>query len=182
MAVTIVETIGSATANSYVTLATANTALEGRLNSTAWDAATTDTRNRALVEAALELQAQPWKGTRTDDTQALDWPRSGVPDPDAPDDADVGESGVPEYDDDEIPARVTRAQIELAFQFVVAGTVDLAMPDPSEGLKRKRTDVLEREYFEHAKPARGLWRFPRIARALAPLLGASASGLTVVRG
>lgn len=181
MAVAIEATVGHASANSYVTLAAANTALEGRLNASAWTSATDDTKNRALVEAAAELQFQPWKGSRTDATQALDWPREAVPNPDAPDDADIGESGVVEYEDDVIPARVREAQIELAFQFVVAGTVDLAMPDPTEGLKRKRTDVLEREYFEHGKAARGLSRFPRVARRLAPLMGAAATGLTVVR-
>lgn len=182
MAVTIEATVGHASANSYVTLAAATTALEGRLNTTAWTAATDDTKNRALVEAQVELQVQAWKGTRTTATQALAWPRAGVPDVDAPDDADLGTSGVPEYADDAIPDRITQAQIELAFQFVAAGTTDLAMPSATEGLKRKRTDVLEREYFPNGAPARGLARFPRVWKLLRPLLGAADVGLTVVRG
>ena len=182
MAVVITETVGSATANSYATLVEADAALEGRLNATLWDAATDDTKNRALVEAQVELQTLPWRGSRTDDVQALAWPRQYVTNPDASQDADIGDTGTPEYADDAIPDRVTRAQIELAFQYVVAGTTDLAMPNATEGLKRKKTDVLEREYFEGATTTRGLSRFPRVWRDLAPLLGASATSLTVVRG
>ena len=181
MAVTITETVGSATANSYVTLATANTALEARLNASLWDAASTDTKNRALVEAQKELQTLPWKGSRTDDVQALAWPRAYVENIDASDDADIGETGVTEYADDIIPDRVSAAQIELAFQFVKAGTTDLAVPSSSEGIKRKRVDVLETEYFDGARASRGIARYPRVYRLIAPLLDASQTGLSVVR-
>lgn len=181
MAVAIVATVGSSSANSYVTLAEATTALEGRLNSSAWTAATDDTKNRALVEAQLELQVQAWQGTRTDAVQSLAWPRQYAPDPDAPADADIDETGLAVFDDDEIPTRVKQAQIELAFQFVNAGTTDLAMPSGVEGVVRRRVDVLEVEYEAGAKPARGLGRFPRVYELIRPLLGASASGLTVVR-
>ena len=182
MAVSITATVGSATANSYVTLAAAEAALEGRLNASLWDAASTDTKNRALVEAQKELQTLPWKGSRTDDVQVLAWPRQYVENPDASNNADIGESGVAEYADDSIPDRVADAQIELAFQFVKAGTTDLAVPSSTEGIKRKKVDVLETEYFDGARASRGIARYPRIVKLLAPLLDASLTGLTVVRG
>jgi hypothetical protein len=179
----IVATVGSATANSYVTLADANTALEARLNDSTWTGATDDTKNRALVEAAAELQTQTWKGSRTDSTQALAWPREDVENPDAPYDADLDDSGYPEYDADAIPDRIVQAQVELAFQFVKAGTTDLAMPATTEGIRRKRIDVLETEYEPGGVTTRGLNRFPRVYRLIAPLLtGGGASSLTVVRG
>jgi hypothetical protein len=181
MALAIVATVGSASANSYVTLAAAETALEARLNASLWTAATDDTKNRALVEAQKELQTLPWKGSRTDDTQVLAWPRAYVENIDASDDADIGETGVTEYADTVIPDRVSAAQIELAFQFVKAGTTDLAVPSSREGVKRKRVDVLETEYFENGAPARGIARYPRVYRLIAPLLDASQTGLSVVR-
>lgn len=183
MAVTITETVGSATANSYVTLVEATAALDARLNSALWTAATTDNQNRALVEAQAELQSLPWKGSRTDDVQALAWPRQYVENVDASQDADLGTTGLPEYADDAIPTRVKEAQIELAFQFIKAGTTDLAMPSSTEGILRKKVDVLETEYSDSAlRPTRGLARYPRVWRLIAPLLGPSISGMTVVRG
>lgn len=183
MAVTIVATVGSATANSYVTLAEADTALEARLNTTLWDAATDDTKNRALVEAQAELQSLSWVGTRTDAVQALAWPREYAPDPDAPSDADLDTLPVPTFDDDEIPVRVKNAQIELAFQFVKAGTTDLAMPSGTDGILRKKVDVLETEYAGPGHRAtRGVARFPRVAQLIAPLLTGGAGSLTVSRG
>jgi hypothetical protein len=181
VAVTIVATVGSASANSYVSQADATTALEGRLNSSAWTDATSDVKNRALVEAQAELQVLEWKGSRTDATQALAWPRQYVEDPDAPADADLDEAPFPTFDDDEIPTRVKQAQIELAFQFVKAGTSDLAMPASSDGIKRKRVDVLETEYLDH-RPTRGLSRYPRVMALIEPLLASGAGGITVTRG
>ena len=185
MAVSIVATVGSATANSYVTLAAATTALEARYagdSAAAWTAATDDVKNRALVEAQVELQVLRWIGTRIDSTQALAWPREGALRHDAPADADLGEYGFPTYDADEIPDLVVAAQVELAFQFVKAGTTDLAMPDATDGVRRKKVDVLETEYADPAyRATRGLSRYPRVWALIEPLLESSAGGLTVTR-
>lgn len=73
---------GSATANSYLTVAAADTYFSDRSNTT-WSAATNATKEAALIKATQYVdQAQAWKGTRANETQALKWPRIGVYDED----------------------------------------------------------------------------------------------------
>ena len=51
MAITIVATVGAANANSYLTVATADSIIEGLIEDddvTAWASATTDQKNSAL--------------------------------------------------------------------------------------------------------------------------------------
>ena len=182
MAVSITATVGSATANSYVTLVEADAALEARLNVSAWDDATDDVKNRALVEAQAELQTLDWVGTRTDAVQALAWPREYAINPDAPSDADLDLLPEPTYLDDEIPVRVKNAQIELAFQFIKAGTTDLAMPLSNEGVISKTIGPLNTQWAGPGlRPTRGLARFPRVMALLAPLLTSGNGSIAVVR-
>jgi len=85
---------------------------------TAWASATTDAKNRALVTATQRLDRERFLGARTDDTQALQWPRSGVRKPDTY--INTYAVGFPfritedYFDDDEIPDQVKRSQVELA--------------------------------------------------------------------
>jgi len=150
--------------------------MEGRLNATLWDSATDDECNRALVEATREISALSYVGKRADDTQALSWPRDFAPNPDDPN-----------YDyflTTEIPDRVKWATEELAFQFIKAGTVDVAALESSAGIVREKVDVIETEYAAHIR-AKGMDRYPRVMAWLDPLLdGAVAGGcvVPVVRG
>ena len=85
MAVTITATAGSASANSYLTLAAADALVEGMVASTdvaKWTTGNDDTRNRALVTATQRLDRERFLGARATDTQALQWPRTGVRKPD----------------------------------------------------------------------------------------------------
>lgn len=183
MPVAIVATVGSASANSYVTLADANTELEARLNATLWDAATTDTKNRALVEAQRTLQTLEWKGSRVDATQVLAWPRQYVENPDAPFDATASRpfDETLYYAATIIPDRVRQAQVEIAFQFVNAGTTDLAALPATDGVVQETIGPLSTTFASPAQRARGIARFPRVRDLLAPLLANGAGGLTVVR-
>ncbi len=175
MAVVIISTVGSASANSFVTLAEADTYMEARLNSTLWDAATDDSLNRALVEATREISSlSDWLGTRTSDTQALSWPRDFCPIPD-------GASGW-YYENTVIPQAVKDAQMELAFQFINAGTTDIAALDPNIGVRVKTVDVISTEWFEPYQRAQGLRRYPRVWRLIAPLMASSGSQISVARG
>lgn len=177
MAVTIVATAGSASANSFTTLAAAESYLEGRLPSpTTWDAATGDTKNRALVSATRWLTTLAWRGRVAASDQALAWPRQGVPDPDALAGTYLAT--------DTIPTRVVNATIELALAMVDAGTTDIAALDSTIGIKRKRIDVIETEYFDPHQRARDLDRFPAVKRPIAVLLSPAAArgALTVIRG
>jgi len=174
MAVTIVATAGSASANSFVTLAEANTYMEARLNSTLWDAATDDSKNRSLIEATRELGNLSWQGYTAADTQALAWPREWVTDPDSP--------TLDYYDSTEIPTRLKNATCELAFQFIKAGTTDVAALDSTSGVIRKKIDVLETEYAEPWTRAKGLARYPRVLGFIRPLLASSGPVVDVIRG
>ena len=175
MAVTIVATVGSASANSFVTLAEAATYMEGRLNASTWETdASTDNKNRALVEATRELSALEWCGRRVDDTQALSWPREMAVDPDSASDF--------YFDSTEVPQRVKDATCELAFQFIKAGTTDVAaLPGDAEVIN-KTIDVISTTYADPSHRRQGLRRFPRIWRMIAPLLEPSGSTVRVVRG
>lgn len=77
---TLVATPGDASANTYATLAEAAIYMSSRLNTTVWDASTTDQKNAALLQAARLLDSvMCWTGSPTDeDTQALTWPRTGM--------------------------------------------------------------------------------------------------------
>ena len=121
MAVTIVATAGSATANSYITLAQADAYVDAMINSTdvsKWGTGTDDTRNRALAAATQRLDRERFLGARATDTQALQWPRTGVRKPDTY--VNTYATGFPfrisddYFTDEEIPDQIKRAQIELA--------------------------------------------------------------------
>lgn len=121
MAVTITATAGSASANSYITLSDANFIVDGFVEDadvTAWDSATDDQKNRALYTATQRIDRERFIGARTDDTQALQWPRTGVRKPDTY--VNTYATGFPfrisedYFADDEIPEQVRKAQVVLA--------------------------------------------------------------------
>lgn len=76
MAATINASLSSASANSYVTLAEANTYFETVPNSATWDDKTTDQKNRALISATRWIDSLNYYGDRCDEDQALKWPRN----------------------------------------------------------------------------------------------------------
>ena len=87
MAITIVATAGAANANSYISLTEANELIEGLVaddDVIAWEAGSTsdDYRNRALYTAAQRIDRERFLGARATDTQAMQWPRTGVRKPD----------------------------------------------------------------------------------------------------
>lgn len=180
MAITIVATAGSASANSFVTEAEAIAYVATRLNASAWTTVTgatcTETEKAALIESTRELSAMGWKGQRTDSTQILSWPRQWVENPDSPNGAwDF-------YASTDIPQRVKDATCELALQFVKAGTTDLAAVDPNAGVIEKTVDVLTTRWDGYRKPTSLLGRFPSVARSIRPLLMATGFQSPVVRG
>ena len=121
MAISIVATGGSATANSYVTLTEAQAFIDGLTESddvTAWGSSTEDQKNRALFSSTQRIDREKFLGARVADTQALEWPRSGVRKPDTY--TNLYGLSFPNrlvadyYTDTEIPDRVKHAQIVLA--------------------------------------------------------------------
>lgn len=115
MAIIINASPGSATANSYATLADANTYFEGHVAGAAWALKTEDERNRALAQATRMLDAYvTWRGSRASTGQALAWPRSGLAYPDTG--LSVA-SGV-------IPTELARATFEQARALLAANRED----------------------------------------------------------
>jgi hypothetical protein len=68
-------TLSGAAANSYVTLAAANTYFETVPDSSTWTNKTDDQKNRALISATRWIDALSFYGDRCTETQALKWPR-----------------------------------------------------------------------------------------------------------
>jgi len=83
MALVIVTTAGSASANSYASVAEAETYHLTKLYNTLWDDAEVETKTAALVWATRVLDEQvEWAGNIMTNTQALRWPRGMVLDRD----------------------------------------------------------------------------------------------------
>lgn len=76
MAATINATLSSASANSYVTLAEANTYFETVPDSSTWDDKTDDQKNRSLISSTRWIDSLNFYGDRCDTNQALSWPRN----------------------------------------------------------------------------------------------------------
>ena len=121
MAVTIDATVGGASANSYITLADANTFVEKLIlddDVSAWDGSSNDNKNRALVTAAIRIDRERFIGAQATDTQVLQWPRVGVRKPDKF--VSTYMQGFPYrvttdyYTATEIPFQVKEAQVILA--------------------------------------------------------------------
>jgi|TARA_B100000035_G_scaffold74785_1_gene62037 hypothetical protein len=121
MAVSINATAGDANANSYISLTEADAYVDAMISSddvSKWSTGTDDTRNRALAAATQRLDRERFLGARATDTQALQWPRTGVRKPDTY--VNTFSTGFPfrisedYFTDTEIPDQIKRAQIELA--------------------------------------------------------------------
>ena len=77
------STLGGSTANSYISLAEADSVFDFSMQETAWDAFSDAEKQAALVQATFWLETVKFSGTRCspssdDDTlpQSLQWPRS----------------------------------------------------------------------------------------------------------
>ena len=181
MAVTIVATVGAASANSLASEADAQAYFNDRLNISPWAGITgvalTDDEKCALIMAGRILNRLWWKGERVDAVQAMSWPREGVVNPDDPDDTEFPTTGA-----SSIPARVKRAQCEIALELLKKGTTDLEQLDATMAVREKTVDVLTTVYFEPWLRAQGLSRFPPALEDVSCLLDpAKIGGLSVVR-
>jgi hypothetical protein len=77
LTLTVEDGTGLAGANSFATVAEADTYHEGHLYASGWTGATTEQKEAALVMATRLLDRKTkWPGTRNSSTQALAWPRS----------------------------------------------------------------------------------------------------------
>lgn len=110
MALTLVATAGSASANSYATLAEGNAYHEAHVYASVWNDATDASKEQALVMATRVLDRMyEWTGYTATETQRLLWPRTCI----------VYPSGWP-VPSTVIPDQLKDAVIEFARQLIVA--------------------------------------------------------------
>jgi hypothetical protein len=176
----IIATVGSASANSFATEDEFADYLDARLNAGTYTAAS---KIKALIEATRDLDLLDYVGERVNATQALSWPRADAPNPDAPVIDSATGAVAADFEEDEIPVKVINATCELAYQYLVAGTTDIASLDSTASIKREKVGPLETEYAEPVSRPVGLSRFPRVMNYVRPLLkggGSSAPGLSRV--
>jgi len=114
--------IGTATNNSYVTLAEADTYFESRLNTTIWDGSDDATKNISLVQATRRIGYEEYYGDREfpDVPQALDFPRINLGTFDG-----INLDSI-------IPNQVKEATYELAIYML---TVDMSQPSVDTSTK-----------------------------------------------
>ena len=176
MAATIIATLKSATANSYVTLAEANTFFETVPDSTTWDNKTDDQKNRALISACSELNNLNFYGYRCDEEQALKWPRNNY------------EVDGVSFSCTSIPLAVKKAQYLLARE--LANDPELITGNKgSAGVAKKiKVGDLEIENSEQSLSTGPMNNLTESLPWLQPLLGAYYSGgvggyqVPIVRG
>src|SRR5437879_10832379 len=85
MALTLIKEDGTGRtdANSYASAADGDAYYDGHLYASAWTAATTANKEKALVFATRLIDSQfQFSGYRVNDRQGLQWPRWKCPDPD----------------------------------------------------------------------------------------------------
>lgn len=154
---------GSATDNSYLTVAEADAIAATRLGTLKWnDDATTDgMKEAALVTASANLDQLDWIGAKAAADQPMSWPRSGA------------ECGDKAYDDATIPKEVEIATFDLAESLlndpslitgIGGGTAagELVPGVPNSDLRSLQLDVMRLEWREASAS-------PRVKTALTQL-------------
>ena len=109
MAITIIPEDGTGleTANSYLSLAEANTYFEAHLYGTAWAGADDPTKDKALAQSTRLLDASTnWEGDKKTRAQLLQWPRLNV------------ELDGFDLESDIVPVEIKNATAELAGLFI----------------------------------------------------------------
>lgn len=138
MALIVEDGSGVAGANSYVTLAEADTYCLARYYSS-WATLTDPDKEYATLRAMTFIECQNWKGYKADKDNVLEWPRTYV--------YDKNDYAI---EDDEIPINLKYALIEAAYlESITPGTLQ---PDYARGggIKYLKADTLELEYFPNA--------------------------------
>lgn len=122
-------TVGSATANSYVTREEADLYFSNRAHSSLWYALDDAEKDKFLITATQQLEWYvKWKGTKTDPSQALHHPVKDV---------EIDGVLIP---DDEIHINVKKATFEYAYSSIEE---DRSIEDSLDGIEMLKLDVLQ---------------------------------------
>src|ERR1043166_2927112 len=141
MALTLIKEDGSgmANANSYAAAADGDAYFDGHLYATAWTAASTGNKEKALVFATRLIDSQfQFNGWKAHDAQALQWPRERCPDVDK---SLITISVLVPFlgtyvDADLVPTAVVNATCEMARELLIA---DRTSAPPGEGIATLHT-------------------------------------------
>lgn len=137
MSLIVEDGTGMATAESYISVADANT-YHAKLGNETWGLLTDTVKEQLLRKATnymVQVYRSSWAGIRKNDTQSLDFPRYLVPKYD-------NGAMYSYYDADSVPKEVKDACCELALK---ANSASLA-PDIDRLTKREKIGSLEVEY------------------------------------
>ena len=162
MSLVVEDGSGKTDADSYLSVADADTYHTNHSGSTDWSGADTAVKEKALRLATQYLDVRYnglWKGYRSNVGQALDWPRAYVDDSDGF-----------YYDSDEMPPRIKDATAELALKVIEGDTLLADIKKPG-AIKRKRVKaaVVETE-TEYVGGYNQVKKYPLIDGLIRPLI------------
>jgi hypothetical protein len=178
MALVVEDGTGLANAESYVSVADADTYVSNYMTdatNTLWTALGTPAKEKALRRATAYIDTEygeRWKGRRTTEDQALDWPRTGV--------VDYDEWAI---DSDVIPQVLKDATAEMAARLAVEDEEFFDDLDPGGAIKRENVQVgpLKSDVTYAGSTSRQK-TYPKVDGLLAQLLVGSAGQTIVERG
>ena len=136
--------------NCYIARATAITYFTDLLHGADFLGASTTIQDQALVTATKMLDRQEWVGSKTDPAQDLDWPRTGISDPEG---VAVASDAIPQF--------ILDATCELALALIQDAAVQ-TNSDTSTNIKSLKAGSAEIEYFKGKSGT----RFPVITHEL----------------
>lgn len=166
MAFVVESGAGLSTATSYLSVADADTYHAGHGAPAAWTAATTATKEGALMQATRYLDAHfTWRGSIAVEAQALGWPRSFAVDDEGRD-----------VDDESVPIRVEEATALLAL-YHLSSPLDAPYARGGE-IRRQRVGSVEVEYADYAPAAPWM---PFVRGLVRGLYEGSSSQVTLLR-
>lgn len=139
-------------ANAIATVAEGDNYYAMHLHGFPWTSSNEQRKQAAIVTSTrLVLNSFRWKGTQTNPSQPLAWPRIGVgissdyPRPPYANAESRVTTGAWEVPSNVIPERLKWAVLEMCRYLLVE---DRETKKDTRGLKRQKVDVLEREFFD----------------------------------
>lgn len=168
---TLVATAGSATANSYATVAEGDTYFDERVQATNWTGeADADVKERALIMATRRIDTLRFEGSKSASGQALKWPR-----------IDAFDDNGDEYATDAVPTIVKHATFEQALTILNdnAAAKDSFAPTGLEPFTRAKVGPLEVEIDKGYQPGE---LSDEVRRLLRPVLRSHGLMAELVRG
>ncbi len=164
---------GLSTANSYLSVEDAATYHATYTGSDDWTSATDAEQKLALIQATQYLDAKyhsKWRGVRTNEDQALDWPRTEAEDDDGYD-----------IDDESVPVPLEQACAELALRVVLGDDLLAALEDSRQIISESTTvgPISESKTYADGAAISSKLKFPKVDLLIKKLTD---GGSTLYRG